>query len=202
MQFVQTVLTDEQAELLAAALPLLIERAPELVDEMLGGEDVVEDLKRLAFFFGAIATEPSKYPVNQQMARALKTRVRRLKNPTPRRSDGGVKGEPKPRSSRKARQERRMRTAKERRRNRREEVENFNAAREQYERDVAELQELQREGEARVEKLLSSKRLTHEELVELFARMGAGDVAKKAGELYRAAHDPQAALDAAVRESA
>jgi len=137
VQFVQVVLTDEQALLLKGAADIAIEHA----EDNAISEDEQNDLRRLAVFLTGVATTPEAFPVTGRMAANIKKRVRDLKGPAqPTRNA----------NQRKARQERRQSVQKRARLERRETVAEHNAARERYERDMAELAEAQAELEERL----------------------------------------------------
>jgi hypothetical protein len=72
MRYVQIVLTDSQAALLATGLPYLTDLNDDPVE--------CEQIKALAQFFSAVASNPLAFPVRTQaMARSIKKRAKRLR---------------------------------------------------------------------------------------------------------------------------
>lgn len=150
MRFVQLLLTDEQAELVAAAC-LDAERTV-IADE---GEEspAAEDAKqlgRLALLFQDAAERPAKYTPTGKLAATVRSVHRRAKGAA----------QPKPLNKRKQRQERRIRTAKERREMRRLFTQGYNEARERLEAERIEAESAQRELEERLEKQRKFKVVT------------------------------------------
>lgn len=135
MRFAQIVVTDEQAELISAAL-----------NDAAGNEDLHEDdakqIGRLQLMFQDVTETPAKYPVTGKMAGTVRSIVRRAKGAA----------QPKPLNTRKARQEQRMRTAKERRRLRRQIAGSYNAAVEIMEQEQLEAEAARKEAEERFAK--------------------------------------------------
>lgn len=132
MQFTQILLTDEQALKARLALDLVLEDPERFVMT----DEERADFSRLAMFFGYVAANPSQFPPAGEMAQTVKTIVRRAK---------GASQPQSGRNKRKARQERRQSFSKRRRQERKVFVEAYNVARERYEQDVKELEEVQRE---------------------------------------------------------
>jgi type IV secretory pathway VirB10-like protein len=181
VQFVQIVLTDEQAALVAKGLPLALSNTTPEEWETNDPETTEADVQSLAMFFAGVATEPSRFPVTGRMAGRLKKASRAAKGPA------------QPQSRRRKRsqgQQKRDRAA------RKEAVDAYNAARERYEQDVKEMEEAHAERVAQIEAMLAQKSLQHEELVELFALLGSPDLSAKTAELYAREHNPQAIIDA------
>lgn len=158
MRYVQPLLTDEQAELIAAALrdaerQLTTERdntfAGRLIDDMPEGavtalERMDEDIAsvgRLALLFQDASENPAKYPPAPKMAASLKRFRKRVAGPAP------------PQSLRKKRSGRHQRRRAERRlfRRNREYIEAVNQAREMYERDRLEHEQAVAEIEERIQ---------------------------------------------------
>lgn len=151
MRFVSVLLTDEQAELAAAALrDAESALREELTDEEHTGEQaannerVAEDARfagRLSMLFQDAAENPTKYAPTGKMAATVRGIVRRAKGPA----------QPPRKNKRKARQEARMRTSKERRKFRRQIAENYNKARTIMEAEKAEMEQIHAETMARIE---------------------------------------------------
>lgn len=140
MRFVQLLLSDEQAELVAAAC---LDAERKLIAEE--GEPAAEDAKqlgRLALLFQDAAESPLKYPPTGKTASTVRTVIRRAKGAA----------QPKPLNKRKQRQERRMRTAKERRQLRKVITKGYNEARERLEAERLEAEEYEREFQERIAK--------------------------------------------------
>lgn len=135
---VQVALTDDLA--LKARLA---------IDSILGDEnyqfedDERADFERLAVFFGQVAANPGTFRPQGKMATSLRKVTRRMAGPAQPQSR---------RNRRKARQQRRQGYAKWRRRERRALAERYNAAREVYEAERKEMEELAAADEARWEK--------------------------------------------------
>lgn len=131
-RLVQIVLTDQIAELTAAALRDAANSEDATVEEA----GIIYDASLL---FMAASESPEKFPLTGKRAVSLTRRVR-------------VKGPPQPprKNKRKARQERRQGWAKIRRRNRREMVDNYNAAVATIEAERAEMEMLYAEEQAKL----------------------------------------------------
>jgi hypothetical protein len=123
-----------------------------------------EDLKALSVFFGMVASQPQRFPVTGRMASKITEAQRQAKGPAQK---------PKHLNARKIRQAARQGGAKRRRADRAEDVANFNRAQASYATDLAEMQEMQAEAQARAEVLLAQESLTPFELEELLAILGA-----------------------------
>jgi hypothetical protein len=136
-QLVQLVLTDDQALLTRQAIDLSLSNSTE---DQIG--DAEADLQRLAVFFGAVAAEPSRFPLTGQFAEALKRGARKAKGPA----------QPKSRrNARKARQETRIGFAKRRRAERRDLVAQHNAVQEAMQAERQEMEDAYAELRARLE---------------------------------------------------
>lgn len=138
MQFVETLITDEQALKIRLAVDLILQDPERFV---MTDEERTE-YERLAVFFGHAATNPSAFAPTGQQAQTVKTLVRRAKGPAQTQSR---------RNRRKARQERRTSWRKRERAHRRETAEQFNAAMESLQRDMAEAEAAAQEAQARYE---------------------------------------------------
>jgi hypothetical protein len=184
LKFVQVVLSDDQARLVAQAIPLALENSTE--DQIGDGED---DLKRLAMFFAGVAESPEAFPITGRMAGKVKAIVRQAKGPA------------QPQSRSKRAKKRTQGQQKRDRQARREGVAEFNVARERYEQDVKDMEEAHAERVAQIEKLLAQRTLQHEEIVQVFALLGAATLAEKTVELYSREQDPQRILDAAAAQA-
>jgi hypothetical protein len=104
--------------------------------------DAEADLQRLAVFFGAVAAEPSRFPLSGQFAEALKRGARKAKGPA----------QPKSRrNARKVRQEKRIGAAKRRRAARRDFVAQHNAVQEAMQAEHQEMNEAYEEMRARLD---------------------------------------------------
>jgi hypothetical protein len=136
-QLVQLVLTDDQALLTRQAIDLSLSNSTE---DQIG--DAEADLQRLAVFFGAVAAEPSRFPLTGQFAEALKRGARKAKGPAQTKSR---------RNARKARQETRIGFAKRRRAERRDLVAQHNAVQEAMQAERQEMEEAYAELRARLE---------------------------------------------------
>lgn len=77
MNYVQVVLTDSQAALLRD----ISGHAAEDMREKGMPMELVDQVESLWSFFNHVASEPRAFPVNGNMARALKVRFRRIKGP-------------------------------------------------------------------------------------------------------------------------
>lgn len=123
MQFVQPLLTDEQALLTRLAIDLILQDPEryEMTDEERA------DYERLAVFFGYVAANPRSFAPTGAMARTVKRIVRNAR-----------KGAAQPQSRSKRKLKRSQGQQKRDRAARREAVAQFNAAREAYERDRAD----------------------------------------------------------------
>ena len=125
MQFVQTLITDEQALKIRLAIDLILQDPERFV---MTDEERTE-YERLAVFYGYAATNPSAFSPTGEMAQTVKTLVRRAKGPA----------QPKSlRNKRKARQARRRAWQKIQRKQRREMAEQFNSAVEALAKDREE----------------------------------------------------------------
>lgn len=145
MRYVQLLLTDEQAELTAAAL----RDAEDVLRAQVTNTEAAEDdparedvqaLGRLSMLFQDASENPAKYPPAPKVAASLKKFRKR------------VQGQAQPQSLRKKRAGRHQRRRAERhffRRNR-ELIEGVNAAREAYEKEAAEHAQAVAEIEERV----------------------------------------------------
>jgi transcription elongation GreA/GreB family factor len=149
---VQLLLTDEQAELAAAALLDAEEQLKEDVNDLpeLTSEDVafkesrlaeIQQVGRLFLLFQDASERPAKYPPTGKMASSVRTIVRRAK---------GASQPNTRRNRRKARQAERRAYRKFTRLHRREIAEQYNAAVEQMEKEQAEYEAAQRELEERI----------------------------------------------------
>lgn len=158
-EFAQVVVTDDQAALVAQAIALALENSTE---DQVG--DAEENLKTLAVFFATVASEPKRFPITGRMASKLAD-IRR-----------DAKGPAKPvtrRNRRKVRQLARQGGAKRRRVEHKDNVANFNAAREAYLVDIHEMQRNREEDETRARALMAQEVLTPEEHLELLTIFGA-----------------------------
>ena len=125
MQFVQTLITDEQALKIRLAIDLILQDPERFV---MTDEERTE-YERLAVFYGYAATTPSAFSPTGEMAQTVKQIIRRAKGPA----------QPKSlRNKRKARQERRTSFRKRERAQRREMAEQFNLAIEALAKDREE----------------------------------------------------------------
>lgn len=135
---VQVALTDDLALKARLAIDSL------LADENYQFEDDERaDFERLAVFLGQVATNPGQFRPQGKLAKSVRRVTRR------------VAGQAQPqsrRNRRKARQERRQGYAKRRRQERRALAERFNAAREVYEAERKEMEEIAAEQAARWER--------------------------------------------------
>lgn len=135
---VQVALTDD----LALKARLAIDSI--LADENYEFEDEERaDFERLAVFLGQVATNPGQFRPQGKLAKSVRRVTRR------------VAGQAQPqsrRNKRKSRQERRQGFAKRRRAERREMAARFNAAREVYEAERQEMDEIAAEQAARFER--------------------------------------------------
>jgi hypothetical protein len=132
VQFVQLVLTDDQALLVRFALDQIINDPERFVME----DEERADYERLAVFFGTAAAEPSRFPPTGAQASRVKSIVRRAKGPAQQLSRAKKRSQGQQKRDRKAR---------------REMVEAYNAAFERMEAERAEMEQLQTELEARIE---------------------------------------------------
>ena len=185
MQFVQLVLSDEQAQLVAMAIPLAMQNtSPDQWDaDEERAAQMESELQRLDMFFTGVASEPSRFPVTGRMADRLKTAARKAKGPAQRVSRRKVRSQG---------QQKRDRAA------RREAVAAYNQARERVEQDMQEMEAAHAERVAQIEAMLAKRAFQHEELVELFTLLGSPELAAKAVELHTREENPQAILDAAA----
>lgn len=118
IQFVQTLLTDDQALIVTVALKAVIED-----ENYVLSDDEQTNYQRLAVFFANVAQTPSAFAPKGELARTVKKIVRQAKGPAqPRSSNESVT------NGRKVRQARRKATQIARRSNRREFNEAYNAA--------------------------------------------------------------------------
>lgn len=134
MQFAQVLLTDEQALMSATAIRLILEDEERyvLTDEERDG------FTKLAGFFGLVAERPTAFAPKGAMARSVKSIVRR------------AKGAAQPVSQTKARKAKRSQGQQKRDRQAARELRaHFNAAREKYEAERAEMEAMDRELEER-----------------------------------------------------
>lgn len=161
MRFVQLLLTEDQAELAAAACrdaeqALAAESGDEWEAQTAAGDPVsqsfydAQQLGRLALLFRHASESPLQYPPTGKMATTVRSVVRRAKGAA----------QPKPLNKRKQRQERRMRTHKERRRFQKEITASYNAAREQMEAERLEAEQYWHEFQERIEKQAKFKVVT------------------------------------------
>jgi hypothetical protein len=125
VQFIQTLLTDEQALKIRYAIDVLLQDPERYV---MTDEERTE-YERLAVFWGHAVTNPSAFSPTGEMAQRVKTIVRRAKGPAQ---------PPSRRNKRKARQEQRRAFQKLRRKQRREFNEQYNSAMEQLRSDAEE----------------------------------------------------------------
>lgn len=154
MRYVQPLLTDEQAELTAAALRdaeaqlrelQLDDDGIEVTSEQVSHREALQEdiaqLGRLALMFQDMSENPAKYPPAPKMAASLKRFRKRVVGPA------------QPQSLRKKRSSRHQRRRAERRlfRRNREYIEAVNQAREMYERDRLEHEQAVAEIAERVE---------------------------------------------------
>lgn len=100
------------------------------------------DLQRLAVFFGAVAADPSRFPLSGQFAEALKRGARKAKGPAQ---------TPSRRNARKERQEKRQSFHKRRRKETRETKDAYNAAVEAVAAERQEMEDAYAEMRARLE---------------------------------------------------
>jgi hypothetical protein len=138
LRWIQITLPQPMAELLRDSVTHTLRSKKKL------SESDTRALGDLGEFLQFAHENPTAFPPSGTMAASLKVRARRAKNPVPRRSDGAMVGEIKPKSRRKVRRptrhQRRLEAHKIRRQNRRAEAAIHNATlrgREQGRRDVA-----------------------------------------------------------------
>src|SRR5579859_6179227 len=115
MQFVQTLITDEQALKIRLAIDMVLQDPERFVMT----DEERQEYERLAVFYGHAVTNPSAFSPTGEMAQTVKKIVRRAKGPAQPKS---LRNKPK------ARQERRRAIQKLRRKQRREYNEQYNAA--------------------------------------------------------------------------
>jgi hypothetical protein len=115
VQFVQLLLTDEQALYLNASVDLLLADTERFVMT----DEERDNYQRLSVFFSEVVRNPAHFAPTGEMADTVKSIVRKLKGPAQPQSR---------RNRRKARQERRMSFRKRERAQRRENAEMYNAA--------------------------------------------------------------------------
>lgn len=125
MQFVQTLITDEQALKIRLAIDLVLQDPERFV---MTDEERTE-YERLGTFYGYAAANPSAFAPTGEMAQTVKSIIRRTKGPAQPASR---------RNKRKARQLRRRAHQKMMRKQRREFNEQYNAAMEQLRKDAEE----------------------------------------------------------------
>lgn len=135
MQFVQLLLTDDQASKLKVAVDLILEDPERYVMT----EEETEDYQRLSVYFTAVAGSPAHFAPSGEMAKSVKRIMRRAKGPAKPQSR---------RNKRKERQAARQGGAKRRRAERREAAEQYNAA-------LAEVMEQQAKAEAEQAELMA-----------------------------------------------
>lgn len=153
MRFVQLILTDEQAELAAAALrdaeaqlkTMRTDADPETEKEAdymsgLGGD--IAQVGRLSMLFQDASENPSKYPPTGKMASTVRRITRRAKG----------YAETPSRSRRRADRHQRRRAMRHFARRNREMVEGYNRAVEMYEAEQAEVEAARAEVEERIER--------------------------------------------------
>jgi hypothetical protein len=170
-EFAQVVVTDDQAVKIAGAIALALENS---TDEQLG--EHAEELKALAVFFGVVSTNPERFPVTGRMATAIKDAKKQDKGPAQPASR---------RNRRKLRQLTRQGGAKRRRQQHAEDVANFNQAREAMAAELAEMQQIQEEDQAKLEALLAQEVLTPAELTRVLALFHAPPVVIEAASKVR-----------------
>ena len=136
MQFAQILVTDDQALKTRLALDLILQDPEryEMTDEERA------DYERLAVFFGLVATNPSHFAPSGDMARTVKSIIRRAKGPA------------QPQSQSKRRAKRSQGKQKRDRAARRLAVEQYNEAYQAYEKDRLDFEEYERELIERFEK--------------------------------------------------
>lgn len=115
MQFVETLITDDQALKIRLALDLILQDP----DRYVMTDEERDEYQRLAVFYGVVATDPSRFAPTGKNAQTVKSIVRRVKGPAQPQSR---------RNRRKMRQERRRAHQKLMRSQRREFAEQYNAA--------------------------------------------------------------------------
>ncbi|MDE2103114.1 MAG: hypothetical protein KGL39_38065 [Patescibacteria group bacterium] len=138
MQFVQTLITDEQALKVRLAIDLVLQDPERFV---MTDEERTE-YERLAVFYGHAASNPAAFSPTGEMAQTVKKLVRSAKGPAQPSSR---------RNRRKRRQERRTSWRKRERMHRRETAEQFNAAMEALRRDAEEAEAAAQEAQTRYE---------------------------------------------------
>lgn len=129
MQFAQVLVTDDQALKTRLALDLILQDPEryEMTDEERA------DYERLAVFFGLVATNPSHFAPTGEMARTVKSIIRRAKGPA------------QPQSQSKRRLKRSQGKQKRDRAAKRLAVEQYNEAFAAYEKDRLDFEEYERE---------------------------------------------------------
>jgi septal ring factor EnvC (AmiA/AmiB activator) len=138
VQFVQTLITDEQALKIRLAIDMILQDPERFVMT----DEERQEYERLAVFYGHAVTNPSAFSPTGEMAQTVKKLVRRAKGPA----------QPKSlRNKRKARQARRRAWQKIQRQQRREMAEQFNAAVEQLAKDREEAEAAAQELAAKYE---------------------------------------------------
>jgi hypothetical protein len=159
-------------------------------DEIAGHED---GLKQLAVFFGAVASDPQRFPVTGRMASKITEAQRQAKQPAQK---------PKRLNARKLRQAARQGGAKRRRAERKENVENFNQAQQAYVAELVEMQQIHQENEARAQALIEQETLTPAEFVEALTLIGAPEAIQHAASRVQSAPEaPTLLLPAGVESS-
>lgn len=138
MQFVQMLITDEQALKIRLAIDLVLQDPERFVMT----DDERTEYERLAVFFGHAGVNPSAFSPTGEMAQTVKTLVRRAKGPAQPQSR---------RNRRKLRQERRRGWQKLQRKQRREMAEQLNAAMERLLKDQEEAEAAAQELQAKYE---------------------------------------------------
>lgn len=147
-QLVEIVLTEEQVGLLSVAAGLTLRSNEDTEHGLITlTEEEQADYERLAVFLTTVAANPQHFPVTGRMARSIKKRTLASRLPRPAAGDTARSV----RNKRKARQEKRQGASKRRRKERREHVAAFNKARERYEADVKEMQEIQEQRQREIE---------------------------------------------------
>lgn len=101
MQFVQVVLTDDQALLARAALDLILNDPERYVMT----DEERADYERLAVFLGHVAQNPSEFPVTGKMATSVRKAVRRIAGPAQPQSRRRKRSQGQQKRDRKARRE-------------------------------------------------------------------------------------------------
>lgn len=136
MQFVELVVSDEQALMTRAAIDLVLSDPERYVMT----DEERADYERLAVFFGTAAIEPYKFPLSGRQAARIKSVIRKAKGPAQPQSR---------RNKRKARQARRIGFAKQRRKDNREFKDAYNEAMAKLRAEEAEAEQAHEEIAAR-----------------------------------------------------